>query len=59
MALTVAQLVLDAQNDASLKHALLEQPEVVSQERNLPAIVIAAAARALRKEDSAPTGFWY
>ena len=59
MALTVAQLVLDAQNDAALKHALLERPQEVSKERNLPALVIAAATRALRKEDSAPTGFWY
>jgi hypothetical protein len=61
MAKQVAALVKGAQEDGALRRALMENPELVAREKNLPAIVVTAAARALTVTalGLAALGVWY
>jgi len=57
-ALTVANLILAARNDASLHAALVQQPEQVSESRHLRLQVAQAAGFVLKKLPQTKEGIW-
>ncbi len=59
MTVTAATLVLTARGDSALYQALVNQPEQVARERNLPALVTRAAALVLRNPTTAQRGIWF